>query len=127
MKKAVRFIVVFLLGGILYSLAEVLFRGYTHWTMLIAGGFVFYVLYEVFGYIGSGHIMLKCVIGCVMITSAEYLAGAVLNIVLKMHIWDYSEKPYNLFGQICPAYSACWFFLSIPAAGLIAVIKKHLH
>lgn len=121
------FIIVFLLGGTMYALVEIIFRGFTHWTMLIAGGIIFYTLYKFFGYIGNGHILLKCVLGCAFITSAEYLAGAVLNIIFEMKIWDYSAKPLNLYGQICPAFSFGWFVLSLPAAAVSLVIRKSLH
>ncbi|MBQ7595198.1 MAG: hypothetical protein IJU45_00875 [Clostridia bacterium] len=120
------FIIVFLLGGTVYALVEILFRGFTHWTMLLAGGFIFYMLYVIFNHIGKGHILLKCILGCAFITSAEYLAGALLNIVLEMNIWDYSAKPLNLYGQICPAYSLGWFFLSLPACALSDAICKRL-
>ena len=30
--------IVFLIGGISYGIMEILFRGYTHWSMLVTGG-----------------------------------------------------------------------------------------
>ncbi len=121
------FIIVFLLGGTVYALVEILFRGFTHWTMFLAGGFIFYILYVIFNHIGKGHILLKCILGCAFITSAEYLAGGVLNIMLRMNVWDYSAKPLNLYGQICPAYSLYWFLLSLPASLFSRIIRKRLH
>lgn len=127
MKKILEFIIVFLIGGTLYSIIEVLYRSYTHWTMFLAGGLIFYFLYKMFNYIGRGHLILKCLLGCVFITSVEYIAGAVLNLMLEMRVWDYSAKPLNLYGQICPANSVWWFFLSFPASILSFGIRKRLH
>ena len=126
MNKAKEFIIVFLFGGIIYALIEVMARGFTHWTMFITGGLVFYSLYLIFNYIGKGHLILKCAIGCAIITSAEYLIGAIVNLKFNMNVWDYSDKPFNLFGQICLLYSLGWFFLSIPASFFAINIKKRI-
>ena len=38
MDKFKEYLIVFSSGGIIYSLIEVIFRGFTHWTMTITGG-----------------------------------------------------------------------------------------
>ena len=48
-----------------------------------------------------------------MITFVEFLAGVILNLWLKLDIWDYSEQKYNILGQICMAYFGFWQFLSL--------------
>ena len=40
---------VFALGSILYGLTEILWRGWTHWTMLLCGGICFTLMYLVSG------------------------------------------------------------------------------
>ena len=37
--------------------------------------------------------------------------GVILNIWLKLDIWDYSREPFNLYGQICLFYALIWFLL----------------
>lgn len=114
MKKVKEFIIVFGIGSFLYALIEVLFRGWTHWSMFLAGGIIFYSLYIIFNKMESDSILLKCIIGCAVITAVEYLAGFIVNIIFKMDVWDYSDRPFNLFGQICLLFSIGWFFISIP-------------
>jgi len=41
----------FIVGGILYSLIELLFRGYTHWLMFFVGGFCFLLVGAINNYI----------------------------------------------------------------------------
>ncbi len=119
-------IVLFLLGGFLYGGIEIAFRGFTHWSMFIAGGLVVCILYKLFGFIGKGHLILKCVLGCAVITTLEFVAGFITNILLNWSVWDYSDKFLNLFGQICLLFSCFWFFLSIPATYLFDSIRKRL-
>ena len=47
--------------------------------------------------------------------SAEFLVGMVLNVWMRLDIWNYSDMPYNLLGQISLLFSCGWFLLSLPA------------
>jgi uncharacterized membrane protein len=50
--------------------------------------------------------------GSIIITVLEFVTGCILNLYLELNIWDYSDKPFNIFGQICLEYSVYWYFLS---------------
>ena len=39
-------IYLFVFGAVLYSLIEIVFRGYPHWTMTLTGGAVFLIIYS---------------------------------------------------------------------------------
>lgn len=56
--------------------------------------------------------MLICT---VLITVVEFLSGIILNIWLGLGIWDYSNMPLNILGQICVPFSLLWYFLSAAA------------
>ena len=58
---------------------------------------------------------LQALICGTAITVAELAAGMVLNVWLNMDVWDYSNMPGNLWGQICPQFWALWCVLSIGA------------
>jgi len=51
------------------------------------------------------------------ITAVELAAGLVLNLWLGLGVWDYSQLPGNLWGQICPQFTALWCCLS--AVGIV--------
>ncbi len=51
------------------------------------------------------------IIASLFTTSLEYAFGYVLNIKLGLNIWDYSNMPFNLNGQICLTYSIGWTLL----------------
>lgn len=44
MKQLCKLIFLFVVGGLLYAVIEILWRGYTHWTMAILGGMCFFGL-----------------------------------------------------------------------------------
>jgi uncharacterized membrane protein len=54
-------------------------------------------------------------LSAIITTVIELIAGIVLNIFLKLNIWDYGNLPYNFIGQICLLYTNIWFILSLPA------------
>lgn len=53
------------------------------------------------------------------ITAAEFICGLILNVWLKMGVWDYSGLWGNLLGQICPQFWALWCVSAIPAIILL--------
>ncbi|MGN0550671.1 MAG: hypothetical protein ACI4I4_02380 [Acutalibacteraceae bacterium] len=118
----------FSVGGISYGLIELLWRRYTHWTMIITGGLCFLMLYRIFTKAKRLSLIKKCLIGSGVITVTEFIAGVIVNLLFKMKVWDYSNMPFNLLGQICPLYSLLWALLCIPIVfickRLQGVVKK---
>lgn len=114
----------FAVGGFAYGLIEVVFRGYTHWTMVLLGGLVLVLL----NLINQSKISLwtRCLLGAAVITSLEYSVGMIVNVALGWNVWDYSDKPLNVMGQICPQFTAVWFFICIPAYWLCEKISENL-
>lgn len=104
----------FMTGGFTYGGIEILFRGYSHISMFIAGGICFILiglLNEVFSWNMS--VISQMVISSLIITAVELVSGVIVNIWLKLNIWDYSKMPYNFMGQICLLYTNIWFLLSL--------------
>lgn len=69
----------------------------------------------------------KCLIGCIIITVIEFFVGCIVNLTLKLNVWDYSKVDFNILGQICLLYSAYWFLLCIPIVILSNLIKNKLY
>jgi uncharacterized membrane protein len=114
----------FSFGFAAYSLIELAYRRYTHYTMGIAGGLCFLILYRLY----KGHpyfsLLKKCVLGSIIITAVELLFGIVLNRFLKLGIWDYSNMPLNILGQVCPLFSFYWLLLCIPVSYLAKRLSR---
>ena len=51
-------------------------------------------------------------------------AGLVLNCLLGFDIWDYSNVPLNLLGQVCLPYSFLWMGISLPAMALCELCRE---
>lgn len=111
--KQLKILFLLITGGVLYSCIELAARGYTHWTMFFLGGVCFVLLGLLNEFIPwEWAITTQALVGAVMITIAEFLSGCVLNLWLGWDVWSYSEKPYNLLGQICAENCFYWFLLS---------------
>ena len=115
---------VFLTGGVIYSGLELLWRGYTHWSMTAAGGVCLLALHLMHQRLPANRLLLRCTLGCTVITAVEFAVGILVNRVLCWNVWDYSAMPGNLMGQVCPLFSAAWFFLTIPACLLSDGIRR---
>lgn len=53
----------------------------------------------------------QVIFGWVFIVALEFISGYVLNIVLKLSVWDYSMFKANLMGQISVISSFMWLVL----------------
>lgn len=124
LKNTIKYAVIFMAGGILYYIIELLWRGYSHISMAVAGGICFIGIYAIedrFGYIP---LYLKAAAGATLITAVEFVFGCIVNKVMGLYIWDYSQRPFNIMGQVCLLYCILWYMLSIPAFMLCSVIKS---
>jgi len=106
-------LIVFVLGGIFYGLTEVLYRGYTHWSMVLTGGLVAFTFYMMVPFLLSMNVFLAALIGAVIVTFYEFSRGVIVNLWLGGDVWDYSALPGNIMGQICPKYTLYWFLLCL--------------
>lgn len=102
-------------GGSSYYLIELLWRGESHWSMFFVGGICFRLIGLVRTFPGKWNLFLRCAFAASMITAIEFISGCILNLQLHWDIWDYSELPFNLLGQICLPFTALWGVLSLPA------------
>ena len=114
MKKAKKYLKIYSIGAVGYTILEIIWRGYTHWTMSIVGGLCFSFIYKINSRFKSCKTSVKCLLGSGVITMIEFLSGVIINIVLKWNVWDYSRFRFNIKGQVCPLYSALWFVLCLP-------------
>lgn len=51
-------------------------------------------------------------LSAIIITFIEFVSGCILNIWLGLNIWDYTDEPFNILGQINLKHSFYWFLLS---------------
>ena len=116
----------FSFGALGYGILELLWRGRTHWSMLIAGGLSFLGLGKVSKKTKNSGLLKIALLGSAVITSIELIFGIIFNVILKKNVWDYSKLPFNLGGQVCARYSALWGLLSILIVPIAAKIDKFL-
>ncbi len=114
--RVMKALVLFFIGAVAYSLIETFWRGYTHWTMAVLGGLLFLLLGGINNWLPwDMPLVYQVVIGTVLVTVAEFAAGLILNIWLGLGIWDYSNLPGNVLGQVCPQFTVAWAGLSLVA------------
>ena len=120
MKKNKRYLIMFTAGSAGYGFIEILWRGRTHWSMLVAGGLCFVIFSVIEKRFKDTKLMYKCILGSISVTLVELIFGLIFNVFLGQKVWDYSRMPFNLAGQICLPFSVLWGILSaffIPFSG----------
>ena len=116
MIKLAKPLILMLTGGFVYYMIEIIYRGYSHISMFILGAICFYsigLINELFTWDMS--IILQGIIGSIIVTTLEFITGFIVNIILKLNVWDYSNLPFNILGQVCLYFSFIWIVISIVA------------
>ena len=115
MRKAVLWLI---LGGMVYFTIEGVWRipsngGWANIAMLLIGGVCFFLIGNInqFPKFYKLSMRLQSLIGAAVILLMEFISGCIFNLWLGLEIWDYSDMPLNVCGQICLLYGILWFFL----------------
>jgi len=113
-QKIAELFILFIIGGIVYVLIELAWRGHSHPSMFVVGGLCFVV-------IGSLNncfpwdlgVVQQTAIAVVVIKTLELVAGLIVNVWLGLGVWDYSHLPFNLWGQISLYFTLLWIPLAV--------------
>lgn len=124
MKSIKRYGLFFIIGAVGYAAIETIWRGYTHWSMMIAGGLAFVMFSIVAERLKGKNILVKAAVCALGVTTIEFIFGVVFNLWLKMGVWDYSHMPFNVLGQICPVFTLIWAGLATAFLPFVEVLNR---
>ena len=110
----------FALGGALYTLRALLWRGRSHGSMFLLGGGCFLML----GQLRRMRLPLpvKLLLGTAGITAGELATGLLVN--RNFAVWDYRTQPLNFLGQICLGFSLLWIPVSLLGMWIYGAMEK---
>ena len=119
-------LILLIIFGITYCGIEILYRGRTHISMLFVGGLCAVLIGMINEITPKMNIFLQMFIGAVIVTIIEFFSGYIINIILGLNVWDYSNLLFNYKGQISLIFTVIWFFLSAPVIYLDDKLRKIL-
>lgn len=105
--------VLFYLGGMCYAGLELLWRGFTHWSMFVLGGICFVLVGNLKRLRPRMPLPLRATEAALLITVLELGCGLLVN--RNYRVWDYRQMPLNFLGQICLPFSLLWVPVSLGA------------
>lgn len=111
-KLIIKYVVLFVTGGLVYCGIELMWRNRTDISSFLMGGTAILVV----GGLNEGYdwdmpVWYQMLLSSLFITAMEYVVG--INFNTDYHIWDYRELWLNVDGQICLGYSLLWGLLSL--------------
>ena len=89
MKKISEYLFLWGIGGWIYYTLEILFRGFSHWSMFVLGG----ICMMFFSYQGQqvhwqDDFLLQVFRCSIFVTAAEFITGIIVNKWFALHVWD---------------------------------------
>jgi len=113
-KKIGEMLILFIIGGLIYMGIELLWRGHTHITMMIAGGLCFILIGVVNTYLPWGlNLVWQTAISVAIIKVVEFIVGLIVNVWLGLNVWCYADLTFNIMGQISLLFTILWIPLAI--------------
>lgn len=102
MKKISNYLFLWATGGCLYYSFEILFRGFSHWSMFLLGGIcMVFCTWQGETLQWSDPLWIQTARCTIFVTAMEFMTGIILNQWCGYQIWNYDDQPFQLFGQIC--------------------------
>lgn len=118
-----KYLSLFSIMGFIYCLIEIVWRGYSHYSMFILAGICgigIGLINEMFSF--EMQFWKQSLIGALLALVGEFIFGCIFNLWLGMNVWDYSDMPFNILGQVCLPFAIAWIFL----AGIAIIIDDYL-
>ena len=116
LNNILKYFTLFIIGGISYYFIEIIYRGYSHFSMIIVGGICFVLIGAINEFSNKEvPLLLQMILAVLIVDTIELISGIIINKVLLLNVWDYSNLWFNLLGQISLRSSIAWFFLSLLA------------
>ena len=116
--------VLFYLGGCAYMALELLWRGWSHGSMFLAGGLCFLLIGHLSDVRPRLPLPLRAGVGALIVTTVELAMGLAVN--RSYQVWDYRDQPGNLWGQVCPLFTLLWIPVALLALGLYRLLDTAL-
>ena len=123
MNERIKDLMLFAIFGTIYVLLEICWRGYSHWTMWFVGGLCGYFAAVQNSKTEWNVPLVQQVLRVdLFVLACEFVFGFILNIVLKLNVWDYSDMPYNIMGQVCLPFAIIW----LPLCAIAIVLDDYI-
>lgn len=119
-------LLIFIIFGVMYVGIELIYRGYSHYSMFILGGLCGLLIGLINEYTPKMNIILQMLLGTMIITILEFITGCIVNLWLRLNVWDYSNLKFNILGQVSLVFSFTWFILSYFVIKLDDYIRNKL-
>lgn len=123
MTERIKDLVLLAIFGTIYVFIEIMWRGYSHWTMWFVGGLVgvfsSYINKRTEWQVPFWRQVIRVDL---FVLSCEFVFGFILNILLGLNVWDYSDMPFNIMGQVCLPFAIIW----LPLCAIAIVLDDYI-
>ena len=115
MKKFIGKLGLFLSCGFIYCMIEILFRGWSHWSMFVLAGFLGVFCIDSINNVLSFDCdyIVQILISTILCTIGEGISGIILNVWLQLNVWNYSKMTFGtfFFGQCNVLFCFAWMLI----------------
>lgn len=127
-RKISEVLFIWTLGGCFYYLLEIAFRGFSHWSMFVLGGLALcFCTFQGTSMHWSEPMWIQVLRSVIFVTALEFITGIIVNKWLGLAVWDYSDQPLELWGQICIPFMVLFSGLIVIGIFLGGILSHRLY
>ena len=122
-KRVIKYTVLFVAFSALYVWIEIMFRNRSDRSMAFLSGAVGIIIGLLNNIIpwSMGLVQQGLIGGFLIVTPMEFFVGKFL-VNQDLNIWDYTNMPCNIDGQICLPFTLIWCIISV----VVVVLDDYL-
>ena len=89
LNNILKYFTLFIIGGISYYFIEIIYRGYSHFSMIIVGGICFVLIGAINEFSNKEvPLLLQMILAVLIVDTIELISGIIINKVLLLNVWD---------------------------------------
>lgn len=89
-------------------------------------GIYWIIIHRINHSIGEESIFTKALLSTFAITAFELISGVIINRILHLNMWNFSDRSLHVLGQICPSEFALHFITAIPVIYISTFIDRSI-
>ncbi len=89
-------------------------------------GVFFVIIHRINRVVWDESIFTRALLATFAITAFELICGVIINRILHLGMWNFSDRSMHVLGQICPSECILHFMTAIPVISVSAFIDRSI-
>ncbi len=120
------YILMFSTGTVIGAFFELFLTERAVIASAVTMGVFWVVIHRINHVVGEESIFTKALLAMFAITAFELIGGVIINRIMHLDMWNFSDRSMHVLGQICPSECVLRFITAIPIIYISTFIDRSI-